>query len=764
MQKTNRLFVLAILILSVNLRLYAQFGEEKILTQCEICGLQSLQSLDLNGDGNLDIVGTTNFNDALFWLKNDGKNNFSDTIILSSKFIGIVDGQWVDFDKDGDIDFLGAASSPTVANNAKHFMFIKNRGNGTFSDPEFFINFNISLEKLFLGDVDGDQDIDVVALASNLDQILVYKNGGNGLIHSVYSVIVASDVKMVGLEDFDQDKDLDILVHFYNQVNWEIAFLPNNGSGVFTLQRPSLRESLNFVSFSGLMDLNKDGLLDLVYTTPGNLLIQMNAGSGKLQNFTQSLTIRGGESVKLIKYADIDKDNDVDILMVVNKNSVSEFDFRSDIVWLKNEGDGTFLSTNVLITAPSNIVRFDLADFNKDQNLDILYGISGFDGILLGFNNGANAYSVRTLKVAAHGWITSISAEDIDGDRQNDIIATSAFDGKLTWYKNLGRHEFSEQKIISSAQLGVKLAIPVDLDGDNIKDLFTYYQLPDSRLSWYKNFGNGIFSNELIIYKNPNEYLSEYIVITDLDNDGDNDIVTGLRSRQVLAWYQNNGKGEFLPPQQIDDFKNVLSNLNGIQVADLDGNQLPDIVAAIYPGYLIWYKNKGAGAFTSQTMISKGLPGLPFNYRIVDIDQDKDNDIVAVAYNLFLLFENDGTGNFVEKQLINDLREPVISDLKIEDLDNDGDVDILVGTESYGDLVIWYQNDGKQHFTKQTIYKGKGLRALVATGDLDNDADLDVIFAERQFNKLGWYENLVKSSTTSSHFLQNQLKYQRVRL
>ena len=92
---------------------------------------------------------------------------------------------------------------------------------------------------------------------------------------------------------------------------------------------------------------------------------------------------------------------------------------------------------------------------------------------------------------------------------------------------------------------------------------------------------------------------------------------------------------------------------------------------------------------------------------MVDIDRDQDKDIiVVVAYHLFLLFENDGTGKFVEKQLINDLEEPTILDLKIEDMDGDGDMDILAGTENYGGLVIWYQNDGKQHFIKQTIYPG----------------------------------------------------------
>lgn len=194
----------------------------------------------------------------------------------------------------------------------------------------------------------------------------------------------------------------------------------------------------------------------------------------------------------------------------------------------------------------------------------------------------------------------------------------------------------------------------------------------------------------------------------DLDQDGDNDIVTKLKSNQVLAWCQNNGKGEFAAPQQIEDLQNLFSYANGLEVSDLDGDKLPEIVTTIYPGHLVWYKNKGGGTFSTSTRVStNNLPWSISNYRLVDIDRDQDKDIiVVVAYHLFLLFENDGTGKFVEKQLINDLEEPTILDLKIEDMDGDGDMDILAGTENYGGLVIWYQNDGKQHFIKQTIYPG----------------------------------------------------------
>lgn len=47
---------------------------------------------------------------------------------------------------------------------------------------------------------------------------------------------------------------------------------------------------------------------------------------------------------------------------------------------------------------------------------------------------------------------------------------------------------------------------------------------------------------------------------------------------------------------------------------------------------------------------------------------------------------------------------------------------------------------------------------MVTTGDLDNDGDSEVIFAERQFNKIAWYENL--GSTTSTYFLQHKLKHE----
>ncbi len=111
-----------------------------------------------------------------------------------------------------------------------------------------------------------------------------------------------------------------------------------------------------------------------------------------------------------------------------------------------------------------------------------------------------------------------------------------------------------------------------------------------------------------------------------------------------------------------------------------------------------------------------------------DLDQDGDVDIVIVDnFNSKISwFENDGNYNYTEN-LIEDRDRTYPTAIMPVDLDKDDDIDRLVAEEglypSYDGSVVWFENDGSQHFTSHYIdpdYRGPNSLDLA---DLDHDGD-----------------------------------------
>ena len=74
------------------------------------------------------------------------------------------------------------------------------------------------------------------------------------------------------------------------------------------------------------------------------------------------------------------------------------------------------------------------------------------------------------------------------------------------------------------------------------------------------------------------------------------------------------------------------------------------------------------------------------------------------------------------------------------DLDSDSDMDFLVAAFN-GDVILWYENNGSQTFTEQTIASGINGPREVWPVDLDYDGDIDFLASIYFDQDLVWYEN-----------------------
>ncbi|MEM9822064.1 MAG: VCBS repeat-containing protein, partial [Bacteroidota bacterium] len=232
---------------------------------------------------------------------------------------------------------------------------------------------------------------------------------------------------------------------------------------------------------------------------------------------------------------------------------------------------------------------------------------------------------------------------------------------------------------------------------------------------------------------------SEYtrsLYTTDLDSDGDLDVLTTSINDQQLKWYENiDGEGTFNSAQEIHPSASFIN----CQIGDFDGDNDIDIVAseAISDAGMSWFRNEdGQGNFSDR---------LPFSAATIqnditrphpaDIDGDgdldllyatSDDDRIAWSENL------DGQGTFLNTQIIADDEDEVISVFPA-DLDGDGDLDVAAAAIGQNDRLVWYENlDGQGTFGPANyISFVSALTVQIAAFDADGDGDMDLVSARR---------------------------------
>jgi hypothetical protein len=118
-------------------------------------GAQSVYAADVDGDGDLDVLSASYWDDKIAWYENDGRQNFTNHSITSAAD-GATSVYAADVDGDGDMDVLSASYS-----NDK-IAWYENDGQQSFTAHTITTSAN-GAESVYAADVDGDGDIDVLS-------------------------------------------------------------------------------------------------------------------------------------------------------------------------------------------------------------------------------------------------------------------------------------------------------------------------------------------------------------------------------------------------------------------------------------------------------------------------------------------------------------------------------------------------------------------------------------------------------------------------
>ena len=305
-----------------------------------------------------------------------------------------------------------------------------------------------------------------------------------------------------------------------------------------------------------LVDVNGDHKLDAVTSGVGVLL---GNGDG---TFTESI------STPLLDFgpfavADVNEDAKVDLLFISSGYQLS--------VVLGN-GDGTFSARR---NFPLGATERALAtgDFNQDGHVDVVtVGDDSMMRVMLGDGDSYFA-SPTTFAIAANG--VDVAVDDINGDAKLDVVTLNA-SCSMSVLLGDGAGGFAHKSDVGLDE-GAESFTVADFNRDGVLDLAT------------ANPGNGQGNGSVSIFSGDGfggfhrvhgcatgDYPAS-IAAADLNGDGSQDIVTANENAGTVSMLLNRGDGSFSDRRDFTLAEMGYSNPSAVAVADLDGDDLPDV-------------------------------------------------------------------------------------------------------------------------------------------------------------------------------------------
>ncbi len=466
----------------------------------------------------------------------------------------------------------------------------------------------------------------------------------------------------------------------------------------------------------------------------------------------------------------------------------------------------------VLSTRPDE--GLDLADMDGDGDLDAVISGHWLENPLPGGQPGVVSWPEHVI---ATDWpmAVRIHVADLDADGRPDVLyaASESTGERLSWYGTADpvNGPWLEHPIAAVSDYTHTLeAADMDLDGDlDVVTAEMHQSVDPDNVIIYHNEGDGLVWAPQIVATTG----SHNMIVTDLDNDGDYDLIGANHAQIPLEMWRN----ELNPnaPLRLDQWARFVADPDMpwrsvfVEPALIDGDQLPDIVVGGW-----WYRNPGtAGGAWLRSDVGLPLRNLAAVY---DFDNDGDLDILGTqgegftANSDFAWGRNDGTGAFTifqnipsgvgpflqgtavsifqpggplevvlawesgtDTQMLTVPAQPDVDpwtwrvaapaslgeELNYGDIDRDGDLDLLLGNQ-------WLRNDGGTWASFVLFSLGASdtepdRNYLI---DLNRDGRLDAVIGyghERSYGSLSWYEQpIVATDPWLEHVIDNPINAQ----
>lgn len=219
----------------------------------------------------------------------------------------------------------------------------------------------------------------------------------------------------------------------------------------------------------------------------------------------------------------------------------------------------------------------------------------------------------------------------------------------------------------------------------------------------------------------------------DVDGDLDGDIAVtyldGAGYTHIYLYRNISGDGITWSRSTVYDNPVFTGQIPRVEFSDIDGDGDQDIVAHVTGTTLSWWENlDGIGGSWTERVITTTRGSQRWD--VVDIDQDGDTDIIAFDNYMYeRAWYNDGTGVFTG--VVMETSSTGNGGAASGDIDGDGDLDVVLArrpSSGQGSIMIDWNTDGlATAWTTEVINTQAGQPHMLSVVDYDLDGDLDIL-------------------------------------
>ena len=620
--------------------------------------LEQVRLDDLDRDGDVDLLSISACENRIQWHEHNGASvpGFTEHVVTTGA-LGVSDVSIVDIDRDGDLDF---ASANAGDQKIQWFEQI----NGAFNPHDLAVDV-AGVHSLHAVDLDEDGDPDLVSSSTTVDTLTYFENRKLRFVpHPI--PLARPSAELVLTADLDQDGDRDLLASL---ADGSTGWLPNRSlHGSAFLPTPHTVEAvLDEADEARPADIDGDGDLDVIaISRGGNLVGWWNNLDGHGRSWQATVIDNAVTRASACDAADLDGDGDLDV--------VGASFTLSDVLWWENlAGDGSAWQRRTIDATLAGAQAVAIADIDGDGDLDVFANGETADDVTWyeNLDGRGRTWSKVTIDASFDG-ANFVRAMDVDGDGDCDVASAARNGDEIAWWENADGA--GQSWTFHSVALGYDLAAGLDLadvDGDGDVDVLGV-SFNSDEITWFENLDRvgGSFAKHVI----DDEFtFAIFVAATDLDGDGDTDVVGAAHNQGEISWFENlDGTGSLWMEHPITiGFDIVTSSVHG----DLDGDGDLDVLgAAAVENKIVWWENRG-GQFAAATSslapptLSEGEQAAVLEIDVIHRGRDGDGALRLSALALLLeetpgdpltsteadlvlrrvrIFADDGSGTFEE--------------------------------------------------------------------------------------------------------------------
>jgi hypothetical protein len=520
-------------------------GFTKVTITTGQTGITTIAAHDFDGDGDVDIIAGRENGAQIIQLTNDGAENFATSVLLAintPRFLKIKD-----IDGDGDMDLFYSGQGG--------WGFFRNNGGALVQHP---FGTGGGVRGMDVADMDNDGLLDIAYCYFDEGDVYWMKNAGNGTYSG--GGMVDSNLQFsrhIHCHDFNSDGFVDVVA----AGSYMMRFYPNNPTQTFTKHNINLYQSSARNACHG--DFDGDGDIDMMSAGYFSIILYKNDGTGQMRpewvSSSDNSKINVSEAV-YISAVDMDDDGDLDAAFTE--------DYGGKVCWLENLGNGYF--TKHIIANLPRAYSLDAVDFDNDGDMDLLVTSISQSRVCWYQNNGSQEFTQVNI-TASYGSPFQVRAVDYDGDGDMDVIAAHGGNSdKIMLHRNNGNNTAFTNITLENFAYGANSVFYIDLDQDGDID-FLSASSETNRVTWHSNNGNGTFTNVVVAYGVDG---ATFVYADDYDGDGDIDVISTSMGDWCAYIHINNGSQVFAP--KVELVGGVL-NAQFIASGDIDSDGKPDI-------------------------------------------------------------------------------------------------------------------------------------------------------------------------------------------